>query len=71
MKSRIIAGLALVLIGAFIVFKGLTYKSEGGSIQVGDFKASVETRRSVPTWVGVVAIVGGLVLVASAKRARS
>ena len=71
MNRRSIVGMVLVLIGAFIVFKGLTYKSEEGGIQVGDFKATVETRKSVPAWVGVVAIVGGLVLVVGSKRARS
>ncbi len=32
-------------------------------LQVGDFHASVEARRSIPTWVGVAAIVGGVLLV--------
>ena len=70
MNPRVIAGLIIAAIGAVIVFTGLSYKSEEGRVQVGDFKAVVESRRTVPTWVGAVAIVGGLVLVATARRGR-
>ena len=70
MNSRVIAGLILVVIGAVIIFRGLTYKSDEGGVQVGDFKATVETRKAVPPWVGAVAIVGGLVLMVGARRGR-
>ena len=37
-------------------------------LEVGGLKASVEEKRSVPSWVGVAAIVGGLVLVGAGAR---
>ncbi|HZF73435.1 MAG TPA: hypothetical protein VEZ51_08380 [Gemmatimonadaceae bacterium] len=63
MRAQLMVGILLAVIGGFIVFRGLSYGSENSAIQVGDFHASVEARRSIPTWVGVAAIVGGVLLV--------
>jgi uncharacterized membrane protein len=63
MKPQLMVGIVLVLLGAFIVFRGMSYGSQHSTIQVGDMKASVNERRSVPTWVGVGAIVGGVLLI--------
>ena len=68
MKPLVLAGIVVTLIGAFIVVRGISYKSDEASLKVGEFKASIETRRTIPTWVGVAAIAGGLVLVVSGAR---
>jgi len=70
MKPQVIAGVLLAVLGAFIVFRGLSYASDRSVIQVGDMKASVDARRSVPTWVGGVAIVGGVLLIGAGVRRR-
>lgn len=70
MKPQLIAGILLVVLGAFIVFRGMSYTSDRSVIQVGDMKASVDARRSVPTWVGGVAIVGGVLLIGAGVRRR-
>lgn len=70
MKPQIIAGIILAAVGAFIVLRGVNYGSHRSVMQVGDFQASVEERRAIPTWVGGVAIVGGLVLVVAGVRRR-
>jgi hypothetical protein len=61
-------GILLAILGAFILFRGLTYGSQRSVIQIGDLKASVDARRTVPTWVGAVAIVGGVLLVGAGLR---
>lgn len=72
MKPQLIAGILLAVLGAFIVLRGLNYGTQRSVIRVGEFQTSVEERRAIPTWVGVVAIVGGLLLVgAGAKRGRA
>ena len=63
MKPQVILGIVLVGLGAFIVLRGLSYGSERSVMRVGDFQASVETRRAIPIWVGGVAVVAGLLLV--------
>jgi hypothetical protein len=71
MRPLSIVGILLLAIGAFIVFRGATYKSRDEVLRVGDLKASVEEKRAVPTWVGGAAIVAGLVLVAAGMKRRT
>jgi len=71
MKPQLIVGILLVVLGAFIVFRGLNYGSQQSVIQVGDMRASVEARRTIPTWVGAVAIVGGALLVGAGMQRRA
>jgi uncharacterized membrane protein len=68
MKGLTLAGILVAAVGIFILVRGLTYKSSNTVLEVGGLKASVEERRSVPTWIGVVAIVGGLVMVGAGAR---
>ena len=71
MKPQLIVGILLIVLGAFIVFRGLNYGSQQSVIQVGDMRASVEARRTIPTWVGGVAIVGGALLVGAGMQRRA
>lgn len=68
MKGLTLAGILVAAVGVFILVRGLSYKSSDTVLEVGGLKASVEERRSVPTWVGVAAIVGGLVMVGAGAR---
>jgi hypothetical protein len=70
MKPLPMVGVLLVVFGAFVVFKGLTYKSQSDVVKIGDLEISAEQRRSIPTWVGVVGMVGGLLLIAGVGRRR-
>jgi uncharacterized membrane protein len=70
MRPQLLAGIVLVILGAFIVFRGMSYGSQHSAIQVGDMKASVDAQRTVPTWVGAVAIVGGVLLIGAGVRRR-
>jgi len=73
MKWQTIAGIVLAGLGVFVVLRGMSYGSGRTTMRVGDFQASVEEQRSIPTWVGGVAIVGGLLLVGAsvARRGRA
>lgn len=68
MKGLTLAGILVAAVGVFILVRGLSYKSSDTVLEVGGLKASVEERRTVPTWVGVAAIVGGLVMVGAGAR---
>lgn len=68
MKGLTLAGILVAAVGVFILVRGLTYKSSDTVLEVGGLKASVEERRTVPTWVGIVAIAGGLVMVGAGAR---
>lgn len=71
MKPQLTVGILLLVLGAFIVFRGLSYGSQHSVIQVGDMRASVDAGRTIPTWVGAVALVGGALLVGAGLQRRS
>jgi drug/metabolite transporter (DMT)-like permease len=66
MKPLAIAGILLVVLGAFIVFRGLSYGSQRSVLRVGDVRVTAEGERTIPAWVGAGAIIGGVLLVAGA-----
>lgn len=70
MKPQLLLGIIIAGLGAFIVLRGFNYPWQRSVVKVGDFQASVQEERAVPTWVGGVAIVGGLLLVGAGLRGR-
>jgi hypothetical protein len=71
MRPQALIGIILLVIGAFVLFRGMTYKSKDEVLKVGDVKASVEQKHAVPTWAGGVALVAGIVLLAGGMKRRA
>jgi hypothetical protein len=71
MRPLTLVGILLLALGAFILFRGMSYKSKDEVLKVGDLKASVTEKHAVPTWVGGLAIVAGVVLVAGGMKRRA
>jgi hypothetical protein len=71
MRPQALVGIILLVLGAFILFRGMSYKSKDEVLHVGDVKASVEQKHPVPTWAGGVALVAGLVLLAGGMKRRA
>jgi uncharacterized membrane protein len=71
MKPLMIAGIVLVALGAFIMFRGgFSFGTQRSVLTVGDLQVSAEERREVPDWVGGVAILGGLLLIGTGAMQR-
>ena len=70
MRGLVLAGILVAAVGIYILVRGLSVTTSDTVLEVGGLKASVEEKRAVPTWVGVAAIVGGLVLVGAGARKR-
>ncbi len=68
MRPTTIAGILLLALGAFILFRGLSYTSNRSVLKVGEFQASVEERRSVPAWAGGLIAVAGIGLLVAGRR---
>jgi drug/metabolite transporter (DMT)-like permease len=68
MRPITIAGVLLLALGAFILFRGLSYTSDRSVLKVGEFQASVEERRSVPAWAGALIAVAGIALLVTGRR---
>jgi uncharacterized membrane protein (DUF441 family) len=71
MRPSALIGIILIVIGAFVVFRGVSYKSKDEVLKVGDLKASVEQKRAVPAWAGGVAIAAGIVLLVGGMKRRA
>lgn len=71
MRPQALIGIALIVLGAFVIFRGMSYSSRDEVLKVGDVKASVESKKAVPTWAGGIALVAGIVLVATGMKRRA
>jgi hypothetical protein len=71
MRPQALIGIVLIVLGAFVIFRGMSYSSRDEVLKVGDVKASVESKKAVPTWAGGIALVAGIVLVASGMKRRA
>jgi uncharacterized membrane protein len=71
MRPQALIGIVLIILGAFVVFRGMSYSSKDEVLRVGDVKASVESKKAVPTWAGGIAIVAGVVLIAAGMKRRA
>jgi hypothetical protein len=63
MRGTLIAGVLLAALGAFVVIEGLSYTREESVFKLGGLEAKVRQKRSVPEWIGGVALGAGLVLI--------
>jgi hypothetical protein len=70
MRALSLAGLLLVAAGLFVAVRGVSYSSRRSDIRVGDFRASLEERRTIPPWIGWTGAALGVVLVVAALRRR-
>jgi hypothetical protein len=71
MRPSFVVGVVLLVLGAFVLFRGLSYTSKREVVKVGDLKASVDEQHTVPAWVGGLALAAGLglIVVGVSKRA--
>lgn len=71
MRPHALIGLVLIILGVFVILRGMSYPSRDEVLEVGDVKASVETKKTVPTWAGGIAIVAGIALVVAGIKRRA
>jgi drug/metabolite transporter (DMT)-like permease len=64
MKPIVIVGIVVALLGAFAVFSdGLSFGTQRTVMRMGDMEVSAQDQRTIPVWIGGVALVGGLLMV--------
>jgi len=71
MKSATVIGIALILLGVVaLAYQGITYTSEEKIIDLGPLQATAQTEKTIPLppVLGVLALVGGIVLVVVGAR---
>ena len=70
MKPIVFAGIVVAVLGAIVLTNGIRYSSQRSVVKVGDFQASVQEQRTIPTWVGGAALIGGVLMVVAGLRGR-
>jgi hypothetical protein len=71
MRERIIAGIVLLALGAFVLLRGVSFSSRHEVLKVGDVKLTATEERSIPPWVGGAAMVAGLALLVTGMKKRA
>jgi hypothetical protein len=71
MRPSFLIGVILLVLGGFVLFRGLSFTSKREVVKVGDLRASVDEQHMVPAWVGGLALAAGLglIVVGVSKRA--
>lgn len=67
-RVRMGLGMALLVVGGFVLARGATFTTRRTMFEVGDWKARVSEHRAVPPWAGGLLVVAGVVLIVGAMR---
>lgn len=70
LRPLTLVAVLLVLGGLYVLVRDVSYSTQSQVMKIGDFEATVEERHTIPPWIGIVAIVGGLAILAGALRPR-
>lgn len=71
MRPLSLIGIVLLAVGAYLTFAGGRYTSREDVLKVGELRVEADTKKAIPTWVGGVAIVAGVVLIAAGMKRRA
>ena len=71
MRQSIIAGVVILVFGAYVVLRGVSFTSKRDVVKVGDLKITADEQRTIPQWVGGAAIAVGVGLIVVGTRKRS
>jgi drug/metabolite transporter (DMT)-like permease len=71
MRLTMIAGVALVVVGAFLLVRGGSFTTHREMMRVGDMSVSAEERRPIEPWLAGVAVVAGIALLATGTRRKA
>jgi len=66
-----IAGVALIAAGAFVLLRGGSFTTRHEMLRVGDMSVSAEERRPIEPWLAGVAVVFGIALLATGARRKA
>lgn len=70
MRPQLIAGIVLIVAGAFVIFNGGSFTTRQNVLQVGDLKISAEEKQPIAPWIAGAAILGGIALIVTGSRRR-
>jgi hypothetical protein len=63
MKTPMIAGIILLVLGALVLVRGMSYAETHDVVKVGDMHITDTDSHGIPQWLGIAGVVGGVVLI--------
>lgn len=64
MRSMIILGALLLAAGLYVAINGASFTTNETVLKAGPLEANMKRQQTIPPWVGAVAILGGVGLIA-------
>jgi hypothetical protein len=71
MRVMLLAGLALVIAGSVLLYRGGTFTSRRDVLKVGDLKVTAEEQHPIQPWIAGAVVVAGVALIVSGARRKS
>jgi drug/metabolite transporter (DMT)-like permease len=71
MRPTGIAGIILIVFGAFVLLRGGSFTTKRDVLRVGDVKVTADEQQTIPGWAGVLSIVAGVVLLVTGSKKRA
>lgn len=71
MRTSTIAGIALIVLGAFLFVRGGSFTTRRDVLDVGGLKVSAEEQRPIQPWIAGLAVIAGVALVATGVRRKA
>ena len=71
MRGSAMVGVALIVVGAVVFFRGGSFTTRREVLKVGDVSVSAEERSSIAPWVAGLAVLAGIALVSTGARRKA
>ena len=71
MRRSAMVGLALAVVGAAVLLRGLSYTTKRDVLRVGDVSVSAEERNTIPPWAAGLAVLAGIALMTTGVRRKA
>jgi len=71
MRLTLLAGIALVLAGSVVLYRGGTFTSRRDVLKVGDLKITAEEQHPIQPWIAGAAVLAGVTLIITGMRRKA
>ena len=71
MRLQVLIGAAMILVGGFILARGVSYTRRTDVVNLGAVRVSADEKKAIPPWIGGVIALAGLAVVFTGGRRNS
>lgn len=71
MRYAVVAGIALIALGAYLFFQGGSITTKEDVVSVGPLQVTASEKRPIAPWVAGLVVLGGVALVVTGARSKA